>query len=234
MKIRSIVPQLLSLSFLSMLATLAPRSEAQQLVVPEFPQNLDLSSVERLYKSDAYKVEVRRANTQAYQQCFVFETRNEIEVLDFFAKNEADKTRVLMTANQYGGRKSDQRTASFTNFDFANTAVDVRITLLKAEDSAKTVTVRPLRHGLNGRVSQDRKVITFRLPAPQKLSIEVNDRLNPLFLFCDAPDIPNPEAKYYFGPGVHRIEGNGTLNLVSGDSVYIAANAIVEGRFRLA
>jgi hypothetical protein len=207
-------------------------AEAQTLQVPPYPQNLDLSPVERLYKSAAYKVEVRRSGTaDAYTECFVFETRNDWVLYDFFG---TDPNVVLRSATQYGNGKADARTASFAQFSFANTAVDVRLTLLGSTAVANTVTIRPLRHQISPTVSPDQKVITFSLASPRKISIDINDRLNPLFLFADAPDVPDTTATYYYGPGLHRIAGGGTLTLNSNQRVYVAAGAIVEGRFKLA
>ncbi|MBC8010795.1 MAG: hypothetical protein H7067_11950, partial [Burkholderiales bacterium] len=57
--------------------------------------------------------------------------------------------------------------------------------------------------------------------------------LDPLFLFADAPDTPDLAATHYFGPGLHRLPGDGKLTLASGEHVYLAAGAIVEGRFVL-
>ena len=212
---------------------LAPNRPAVtgDLKVQPFPADLDLSSVEGLYKSAAYKVEVRRSGEDAYMPSFVFETRNEWVLLDFFNADKTKHSDVLRTASQIGGGKSDQRTASFSQFSFADTAVDVRITLLKPGAEAQSVTIRPLRHDIPAKISADSKTITFTLAKPLKISVEINDRLDPLFLFADAPDIPDPEATHYFGPGIHRIPGDGTLTVKTDERVYLAAGAIVEGRF---
>jgi hypothetical protein len=213
---------------------IAPATFAQTLQIPPYPANLDLSSVEGLYASAAYRVEVRRAGTaDAFASCFVFETRNDWVYYDFFNPNPALRPTVLRAADQVGNPKADIRTASFALFSFADTAVEVRITLLQPGATANTVTVRPLRRGHTATISPDRRTISFTLPEPQKLSVEINDRLNPLFLFADAPDQPDTAATHYFGPGLHRIPGNGTLTVRSNERVYLAAGAIVEGRFAL-
>ncbi|MBC8130128.1 MAG: hypothetical protein H7Y08_07375, partial [Rhizobiaceae bacterium] len=62
-----------------------------------------------------------------YLRSFVFEIPNNWVLRDYPGK---DKTRVIRTADQFGEDKSDLRTASFTQFSFADTAVEVRITLL--------------------------------------------------------------------------------------------------------
>jgi len=222
-----------------------------ELRVPPFPQDLDLRSVERLYKSAAYKVEVRQraananinAEADVFKQTFVFETRNDWVMHDYFNKNPDRRRDVLSPAERVGhtadlpahvdAAKADLQTASFTQFSFANTAVEVRITLLGSDARAQHVTVRPLRFAVPARISADGRVISFTLDRPRKVSVEINDRLNPLFVFADAPDVPDTAATHYFGPGLHRIPGSGTLQVKSGERVYIAAGAIVEGRLRL-
>ena len=116
-----------------------------ELRVPPFPQDLDLRSVERLYKSAAYKVEVRQhaakadgdanANINAeaddLKQTFVFETRNDWVMHDYFNKNPDRRRDVLSPAERVGhtadlpahvnAAKADLQTASFTQFSFANT-----------------------------------------------------------------------------------------------------------------
>jgi hypothetical protein len=206
---------------------------AQTLQLPPYPANLDLSSVEGLYVSAAYRVEVRRAGVGEFQRSVVFETRNDWIYYNFFDADPARRSQVLRSATQVGNPKADIRTASFVNFSFADTAVDVRITLLQPGAAANSVTIRPLRHGYAAAISADRRTISFTLRRPQKVSVEINDRLDPLFIFADAPDLPDTSATHYFGPGLHRIPGSGTLTVRSNERVYVAAGAIVEGRFAL-
>jgi len=218
-----------------------------QLVVPPYPQTLDLSGVARLYHSQRYRVEVKpqAAPASAYQSAFVFETRNDWVMRDFFNPDPARRADVLIGAGQTGmpgpvlpGRldtgKADLRSASFVPFSFAGMAVDVRITLLLPGELADQIVVRPLRRGIARRVSADRRTVELTLQQAQKLSVEINGRRDPLFLFADTPDVPDLDATYYFAPGLHRIGGDGTLELKSNERVYIAGGAIVEGRFRLA
>jgi hypothetical protein len=78
------------------------------LRVPPFPQDLDLRSVERLYKSAAFKVAVRRhaakadANANVFKQTFVFETRNGWVIHDYFNKNPNRRRDVLSPAERVG------------------------------------------------------------------------------------------------------------------------------------
>lgn len=180
---------------------------AQTLVVPPSPG--DLSSVEHLFRSDDFTVEVKKTGDQEYTPCFVYKSDN--YWVDTYHKS----------------KPKDPKAASFTNFSFSGTSVDVRIT---TRFPANTVTIRPL----NFDVKHIRKgnVVTFTLNSPKKISIEVNDRLNPLFLFADTPEEPNNKATYYFGPGVHNIGRNKVIN--SNESVYLAGGAVVEGSLKLA
>lgn len=183
------------------------------LVIPPGPG--DLSTVEHLKQSDEYVVEVKRAGDTSYKTCFVYKSDNSF-VNTYFGASTAKP-----------GPKKPQASASFTNFSFAKTAVDVRIT---SKIPVSSVTIRPLNVTVD--LKQTGNVITFSLATPRKLSVEINDRLNPLFLFADTPDVPNPNATYYYGPGVHNIGLNKVLN--TNESVYMAGGAVVEGSFRLA
>lgn len=171
-----------------------------------YPSPGSLSAVEHLTQSNDYTVEVRRTGDTDYKTCFVYKTDN------------------YWVDTYFGSVPKPQKSASFTSFAFSETSVDVKITYA---GSANNVTVRPSNFGINP--VRNGNVITFTLTEPKKLSIEVNDRLNPLFLFAEAPDIPNTAATYYYGPGVHNI---GLLKTIkSNESVYIAAGAVVEGSF---
>lgn len=193
--------------------TLQPVMATGTLVVPPNPG--DLSTVEHLKQSDDYVVDVKRAGEDSYTTCFVYKSDNSF--VNVYFGNSAAKP----------GSKRPQQSASFTNFSFAETAVDVRIT---SKIPVASVKIRPLNFGVN--FKQMGNVITFRLASPRKLSVEINDRNNPLFLFADAPDVPNTKATYYYGPGVHNIGRNKLLN--TNESVYIAGGAVVEGSFTLA
>jgi hypothetical protein len=179
--------------------------ESQTLVVPPDPGNL--TSVEGLTKSTDYKVEVKKASDTKFTECFVYKTVNSWTSTNIFPAKP-------------------QESASFTNVSFSNTAIDVRIT---TNFTANNVTIRPLNYGING--VRNGNVITFRLDKPAKISIEVNNRLKPLFLFADTPDIVPlaSQTTYFYGPGVHKI--GLAKKLKSNDKVYIAAGAVVEGSF---
>lgn len=168
----------------------------------------DLSSTEHLRQSEDYVVEVRKTGEKVYKSCFVYKTDN------------------YWVDNYFGGDGKPQTAASFTSFAFNGSPVDVKITFHATVNSVK---IRPLNFGINP--VQTNNVITFTLQDPKKLSIEVNDRTNPLFLFAEKPDVPNTSATYYYGPGVHKVGLRKIIN--SNESVYIAAGAVVEGSFVL-
>ncbi len=235
---RSALPLLLCLMALNIM-TNPLRAEVR---APPFPHDLDLSSVERLYRSAAYRVEVKPvgAPDATFTTTFAFETRNDWTVYDHFNANVARRDHVLIPADTIGNPvqlrlptgKADLRTASFAQA-IADEPVEVRVTLLRPGETMRTVQIRPMRFQVAHEISPDRRSVRFRLDRPQKVSVEVNGRLDPLFVFFDAPDEPDLKATHYFAPGLHRIPGDGTLRLHSNERVYIAAGAIVEGRFLL-
>ncbi|MCR5882027.1 hypothetical protein LRS03_03805 [Rhizobacter sp. J219] len=209
-----------------------PRVVDGTLRVPTYPSLSRIGEVERLFVSERYGVRVSRVSDTAQQTSTVFETRNDWVLYDFFNSDPARRTDVLRAANQYGGGKSDIRTASFTRFSFEDTAVRVQVNLTPSQPDIASAVVRPLRHGIVPVIAADRRSLSFTLDRPLKVSVEINDRLNPLFVLTDAPDVKDTTARHYFAPGVHRLSGpNGTLTLNSGDRVYVDEGAIVEGRF---
>ncbi len=185
------------------LTTFSSIIKGQVLVVPPNPGNI--STVEHLTQSNDYTVEVKKSGDANYTTCFVYKTDN-----------------YATTA------KKAENSLSFTNVSFSGTSIDVRVT---CKFTANSVTIRPLNFGIIG--VRAGNVITFTLNKPTKLSIEVNDRTNPLFFFADAPDVPNTNATYYYAPGT--VTNIGLLKTInSGESVYIAGGAVVEGSFSLA
>ena len=189
--------------FLFLLPLLCFPALSQTLIIPPGPG--DLSSVAHLKQSDDYIVEIKKSSDTAFKVCFVYKTDN-------------------YASNVWGIEHRPQTSASFTNFSFSGTSVDVRIT---TKFLAHSITVRPLNYGIIP--TKDANVFTFTLTSPRKISVEINDRLNPLFILADAPDMPNPKATYYYGPGVHKVGMFKQIN--SNESVYIAGGAVVEGTF---
>ncbi|MFH1024563.1 MAG: hypothetical protein V1809_14375 [Planctomycetota bacterium] len=131
---------------------------------------------------------------------------------------------VYHTDNYASAHRRGEESASFVYFSFAGGPVTVEVT---SHVPVTSVKIRPGAFGITPVVKGDR--ITFTLAEPRKLSVEVNDRKNPLFILADEPDVPNPGATHYFGPGVHHIGLE--FKLKSRETVYIAGGAVVEGTF---
>jgi hypothetical protein len=205
--------KLFKFTFLIFLFFAFEQNYAQTLVVPPAPG--DLSSVEHLFQSDDYTVEVRKTGDVNYISCFVYKSDN------YWTGQY-----INLQGNLTSSPPRIPKSASFTNVSFLDTSIDVRVTFKNTITSA---TIRPLNFGVTPEFSG--KVLTFTLNEPRKISIEINDRLNPLFLFADTPDVPNTAATYYFAPGTVTNIGLRQITLQSNQSVYIAAGAVVEGSF---
>ncbi len=92
----------------------------------------------------------------------------------------------------------------------------------------QTVRVRPTSRGIQPTVTGN--TVSFTVAAPGQFTVEVNGSHHALHLFADpvetgAPDPQDPRVRY-FGPGVHA---PGLMTLASGESVYLAAGAVVYG-----
>jgi hypothetical protein len=117
-------------------------------------------------------------------------------------------------------------TSAFASYE-TDGAVDVEV---RPTVDVKFVVVRPLSLGVRPVVRDN--VVSFRLPRPCYVSVEVNgDTKRPLFLFGDPPEAwaPKPGEKgvRYFAPG--QVHEAGRIDLGSGETVYLAAGAIVRG-----
>ena len=113
--------------------------------------------------------------------------------------------------------------AAMTYFEMTS---PVTVTV-KAKRRIDDITVRPLSKGIKAEVNGD--TAAFTVKEPGQYSVEINGRHNNLHLFADAPgEIPEDKGAftYFFGPGVHEA---GNIVLGSGESVYIAAGAVVHG-----
>ena len=90
----------------------------------------------------------------------------------------------------------------------------------------QSVVVRPTSRGIKPTIKG--RLITFRLPQPGQLTVELDGMHYALHLFADPPETDTPKAGdanvLYFGPGVHR---PGKINLQSGQTVYVAGGAVV-------
>ena len=94
------------------------------------------------------------------------------------------------------------------------------------------VRVLPMSAGITPSTESENR-ISFRADKPFKISIERRGRKSPLLLFADAPEkgAPAPSAPKvrYFGPGTHEA---GRIDLTDGETLYLAAGAVVDGCVR--
>ena len=92
--------------------------------------------------------------------------------------------------------------------------------------SFRSVAVRPISRGIPFVVKG--RSIRLQLAHPGQLTVELDGIHHALHLFADPPAFNAPKAGdahlLYFGPGVHR---PGRVNLVSGETVYVAGGAVV-------
>lgn len=114
--------------------------------------------------------------------------------------------------------------ASFAYWDLSGPAA-VEIVSRRPIES---VVVRPLSRGIKPKVEKNR--ITFPLPGPAQVTVEVNGTHCALHLFANppasaAPDRQAPNVRY-FGPGVHQA---GKIVVESNQTVYLAGGAVVYG-----
>ena len=114
--------------------------------------------------------------------------------------------------------------AAFAYWDMSGpVAVEVR-----CRRAPKSVVVRPASFGIVPKLDGDR--IAFTLDRPRPVVVELDGTHRALHLFASPleKDIPAPDAPgvRYFGPGVHR---PGRIELKSGQTVYLAAGAVVYG-----
>ena len=120
------------------------------------------------------------------------------------------------------------------NFDCAKTST-ISVTADDPHYWDAGVEVQPLRFGI--RPTREGATITFKISGPVKLSItRPGDHFadsEMLFLFANQPETSGitaatPGVRYY-GPGIHRE----SINAQSGDTIYIAAGAVIFGSLNL-
>jgi hypothetical protein len=114
---------------------------------------------------------------------------------------------------------------SFASFDMQG-PVTVTVTCPEEVQSAKILpTSARIVPSIRGRT------LTFTVPAPKPLTIEVNGRwTNALHVFANPPEIAAPRPGdpnvLYFGPGIHEITH---LVVTNNQTVYLAGGAVVRG-----
>jgi hypothetical protein len=114
--------------------------------------------------------------------------------------------------------------ASFAGWEMS-TPVEVTARSMRPVENAR---VRPASARVTPRVNGDE--ISFTIERPGQYTLEVNGAHHALHLFADPPEgaAPAPEDPNvrYFGPGMHC---PGLVRMESGQTVYIAAGAVVYG-----
>jgi hypothetical protein len=114
--------------------------------------------------------------------------------------------------------------ASFAYWDTAGPAEVV----VESKRPVETVAVRPTSRGITPEVKGNR--ISFEMPGPGHLTVEVNGVHHALHLFASEPGNygvnPDDPNVLYFAPGEHDA---GVVKLASGQTMYIAAGAVVHG-----
>ncbi|MEI6076524.1 MAG: hypothetical protein WCS94_13160 [Verrucomicrobiota bacterium] len=124
---------------------------------------------------------------------------------------------------QHDARMAADKLA-FAIFDFKGGPATVEV---NCKFAVNTVKIRPVND--NVQFTRDGNKITFTVNGPKQLSIEVNDRKRPLFIFASEPEQPDTNAQHYFGPGVHHIGAKYPVK--ANERVYLAGGAVVEGTF---
>ncbi len=102
---------------------------------------------------------------------------------------------------------------------------------IEVPDNISRARVRPTSRDIGIKITGNR--LTFSLPGPDKLYIEIDD-LPPLCFFANPAEseVPSPDDPnvIFFGAGVHR---PGYIYLTENQTVYIAPGAIVYGGIRI-
>lgn len=150
------------------------------------------------------------------------------ESADYTVKVNGQASFVYESDNSWDGGgiespRKKQEKASFTNFDFKDETVTVEV---MCNFTVNNVTIRPKSDSVS--FLQTGNTISFKLNKSKYISIEVNDRKRPLFIFADSLETA-PAANISYGPGIHNI---GTKCPVAGNqTIYLAGGAVVVGSF---
>jgi len=101
---------------------------------------------------------------------------------------------------------------------------------LTAPSNISSYVIRPKSRGIVAKVNG--RCITFTIPGPQKLYIEI-DSLPHLAIFANPLEINPPKqgdaGVVYYGPGTYDV---GAINLQSNQTIYIAGGAVVNANIR--
>jgi hypothetical protein len=121
---------------------------------------------------------------------------------------------------------------AFACADIANpVSVSVEVAFLPA-DKIIIITAHPLSRGIV--LQREGRRVTFTVDSPGTVTLLVNAdyRNQPLHLFFSPPVEAPPEGAIVFGPGYHDLGYDRAINLTSGETLFLAPGAWVEGLVR--
>jgi len=133
----------------------------------------------------------------------------------------------------YGIPSKYEHPVCFSYFDIAGPVkVEVRVNFLP-EQEIERLTVHPLALGITAQ--RDGNTFTFTVQRKGSVTILVNGNYEnrPLHLFINPPAPPPPAGAIVFGPGKHVLGYDDPIRLKSGETLYIAGGAWVEGLVRV-
>jgi len=120
-------------------------------------------------------------------------------------------------------------------FSFFAIQASVSVTIIAnrpTDEEIKQMTIHPLSLNIPSR--QKTNQLDFKIDAPCTLTILVNGEHKkcPLHLFINPPAEPPPENAIVFGPGKYELGYDNPIKLTSGQTLYLAGGAWVEGIVR--
>ncbi|MFZ4457329.1 MAG: hypothetical protein ACOYOT_14040, partial [Bacteroidales bacterium] len=163
----------------------------------------DLSAIPHIKGATNYSVKVNG------QSSFVYKSDNYWTASDNYARKYSDSV-------------------AFTNFEFKNEPVNVEINCNFAVNS---VRIRPNIDSLDlSDYSVTGNTIRFTIDKSKYLSVEVNNKKYPLFIFADTIETVKPtDYDVKFAAGVHNLGSK--YELTAGQRVYIEGGAVVQATF---
>ena len=155
---------------------------------------------------------------------------------DAFSVEVSSDGRAWMPVDVYQVKVNGGASVRNTSMAYLDCDSVAHVRVVSNSQRVKEARVRPLSYGIKPAVNGD--TLTFSSLAGQTMSVEVNgDIFDNLQLFVNPIDknAPSPKALkklkknknyIYLGPGMHKI---GNLRVESGQTVYVAGGAVVEG-----
>ena len=161
----------------------------------------------------------RRARSDSAPVTYAEPTNLETSPIFLVQANDTD----IWTEQVGGGTKEGLNVA---NFSCAG-AQTIKIT---APSNITICVIRPKSRGIVAKV--EGRTVTFRIPEPQKLYLEIND-LPHLAIFANPLEVNPPkqgdDQVVYYGPGNYDA---GNISLKSDETLYIAGGAVVNAHLQ--